>query len=326
MVLASRRYWAVQRAGGAPRRRETLGLVLNKLSAHGFGRETVRSEPIGASTCPWPRRGTARRTFYPTIAGQNVLSSAPANDRALRRSLARNNEAHQFVIATRRAPRARRSVSRARHFAEDLRRSSRSQNRGLLDGVTRRSSAKVVESALKARKHRPCSCSICGPARIERKSHAGDVFLYASTIGENRARTGADAPERGRAGRSIIENHVSDLCTGSEAAKSCPPYAPCVMQPSARAFTRSNARSAGLRAARSAAVPTSSRARSRTSSCMRPRTRSIMRAPRSATCSPRRSRAFITSRRNDELLRANGHGLAARIHEPSISAKPRKLA
>jgi glutamyl-tRNA reductase len=123
----------------------------------------------------------------------------------------------------------------------------------------------LVESALKARKHRPMLMfDLAVPRDIEAEVGAlDDVFLYTVDDLGKIAREGLDIRENAVAQAKSSSRITSpNSCIGSGAAKPFPRYVPCATPPSARVATSSSVRSGDWRAAKThSACSTSYRAR-----------------------------------------------------------------
>jgi glutamyl-tRNA reductase len=200
----------------------TLGLVLNKLFQRTFSvAKTVRSETeIGASTVSMAAAAVQLAgRIYPTISGQNVLFIGAGEMIEL---CAAHFAAHQPKHLTF----ANRTEARGQQLADRFSGRMISLNDvpaqlALHDVVVTSTSAPLpligkglVESALKARKHRPMLMfDLAVPRDIEAEvSTLGDVFLYTVDDLGKIARDGLDVRQNAVAqAEVIIENHVTDF-------------------------------------------------------------------------------------------------------------------
>ena len=200
----------------------TLGLVLNKLFQKTFSvAKTVRSETdIGASTVSMASAAVqlAERIF-PSIAGQNVLFVGAGEMIEL-------CAAHFAAQHPRHLTFANRTEARAQHLAERFLGRVISLNdlpaQLAMQDIVVCSTASplpligkgLVESALKARKHRPMLMfDLAVPRDIEAEvGTLNDVFLYTVDDLGKIAREGLVVRQNAVAqAEVIIENHVSDF-------------------------------------------------------------------------------------------------------------------
>jgi glutamyl-tRNA reductase len=200
----------------------TLGLVLNKLFQRTFSvAKTVRTETdIGASTVSMASAAVRlAERIYPAISGQSVLFVGAGEMIEL-------CAAHFAARHPRQVTFANRNESRAQQLAErflgrviplnDL-----PAQLAFHDIVVCSTAAPLpligkglVESALKARKHRPMlMVDLAVPRDIEPEvGTLDDVFLYTVDDLGKIARAGVDVRENAVAqAEVIIENHVTDF-------------------------------------------------------------------------------------------------------------------
>ena len=200
----------------------TLGLVLNKLFQHTFSvAKTVRSETeIGASTVSMASAAVRlAERIYPSIAGQNVLFVGAGEMIEL-------CAAHFAAHHPRHLTFANRTEARGQHLAERFLGRAISLNdvpaQLPLHDIVVSSTAStlpligkgLVESALKARKHRPMLMfDLAVPRDIEAEvADLDDVFLYSIDELGRIAREGLDVRQSAVAqAEVIIENHVIDF-------------------------------------------------------------------------------------------------------------------
>ncbi len=200
----------------------TLGLVLHKLFQRSFSvAKTVRTETeIGASTVSMASAAVRlAERIYPSIAGQNVLFVGAGEMIEL-------CAAHFAAHHPRGLTFANRSEGRALELSERLRGRVISLNdlpaQLALHDIVVCSTASplpligkgLVESALKARKHRPMLVfDLAVPRDVEGEvASLDDVFLYSVDDLGKIAREGMDIRENAVAqAEVIIENHVTDF-------------------------------------------------------------------------------------------------------------------
>ena len=200
----------------------TLGLVLNKLFQRTFSvAKTVRSETeIGASTVSMASAAVQlAERIYPTIAGQNVLFVGAGEMIEL-------CAAHFAAQHPKHITFANRTEARAQQLAERFLGRVISLNdlpaQLALHDIVVCSTASplpligkgLVESALKARKHRPLLMfDLAVPRDIEAEvGTLGDVFLYSVDDLGKIAREGLQMRQNAVAqAEVIIENHVIDF-------------------------------------------------------------------------------------------------------------------
>jgi glutamyl-tRNA reductase len=200
----------------------TLGLVLNKLFQRTFSvAKTVRSETeIGASTVSMASAAVKlAERIYPTIAGQNVLFVGAGEMIEL-------CAAHFAAQHPKRLTFANRTEARAQQLAERF--SGRVISLNDLSGelamhdIVVSSTASplpligkgLVESALKARKHRPMLMfDLAVPRDIEAEvASLHDVFLYTVDDLGKMAREGLDIRQNAVAqAEVIIDDHVTEF-------------------------------------------------------------------------------------------------------------------
>ena len=200
----------------------TLGLVLNKLFQRTFSvAKTVRTETeIGASTVSMASAAVQlAERIYPSIAQQNVLFVGAGEMIEL-------CAAHFAAQHPRHITFANRTEARAQQLADRFLGRVISLNDlpaqlALHDIVVCSTASQlpligkgVVESALKARKHRPMLMfDLAVPRDIEAEvAELDDVFLYSVDDLGKIAREGLDLRRSAVAqAEVIIENHVSDF-------------------------------------------------------------------------------------------------------------------
>jgi glutamyl-tRNA reductase len=200
----------------------TLGLVLNKLFQRTFSvAKSVRTETeIGASTVSMASAAVRlAERIYPTIAGQNVLFVGAGEMIEL-------CAAHFAAQHPRHLTFANRTEARAQHLAERFIGRVISLNdlpaQLAMHDIVVCSTASplpligkgLVESALKARKHRPMLMfDLAVPRDIEAEvGELDDAFLYTVDDLGKIAREGRDVRQNAVAqAEVIIENHVTDF-------------------------------------------------------------------------------------------------------------------
>jgi glutamyl-tRNA reductase len=200
----------------------TLGLVLNKLFQRTFSvAKTVRSETeIGASTVSMASAAVQlAERIYPTIAGQNVLFVGAGEMIEL-------CAAHFAAQHPKHITFANRTEARAQQLADRFLGRVISLNdlpaQLALNDIIVCSTASplpligkgLVESALKARKHRPMLMfDLAVPRDIEAEvGSLADVFLYSVDDLGKIAREGLQVRQNAVAqAEVIIENHVTDF-------------------------------------------------------------------------------------------------------------------
>jgi glutamyl-tRNA reductase len=200
----------------------TLGLVLNKLFQRTFSvAKTVRSETeIGASTVSMASAAVKlAERIYPTIAGQNVLFVGAGEMIEL-------CAAHFAAQHPKRLTFANRTEARAQQLAERfvgrvISLNDLSVELAMHDIVVCSTASPLpligkglVESALKARKHRPMLMfDLAVPRDIEAEvASLHDVFLYTVDDLGKMAREGLDMRLSAVAqAEVIIDNHVTDF-------------------------------------------------------------------------------------------------------------------
>ncbi|HEV7801583.1 MAG TPA: glutamyl-tRNA reductase [Burkholderiales bacterium] len=200
----------------------TLGLVLNKLFQRTFSvAKTVRTETdIGASTVSMASAAVhLAERIYPTIAGQNILFVGAGEMIEL-------CAAHFAAQHPKHLTFANRTEARAQQLAERFIGRVISLNdlpaQLAMHDIIVCSTASplpligkgLVESALKARKHRPMLMfDLAVPRDIESEVGAlDDVFLYSVDDLGKIAREGLDVRQNAVAqAEVIIENHVTDF-------------------------------------------------------------------------------------------------------------------
>ncbi|HEV7393308.1 MAG TPA: glutamyl-tRNA reductase [Burkholderiales bacterium] len=200
----------------------TLGLVLNKLFQRTFSvAKTVRTETeIGASTVSMAAAAVQlAERIYPTIAGQNVLFIGAGEMIELCAAHFAAHHPKHLTFANRTEARGRQLAGRFMGRVISL--NDLPAQLALHDVVITSTSAPLpligkglVESALKARKHRPMLMfDLAVPRDIEAEvSSLGDVFLYTVDDLGKIAREGLDVRQNAVVqAEVIIENHVTDF-------------------------------------------------------------------------------------------------------------------
>ena len=200
----------------------TLGLVLNKLFQRTFSvAKTVRTETeIGASTVSMASAAVQlAERIYPTIAGQNVLFVGAGEMIELCAAHFAAQHPKHITFANRTEGRAQQLADRfigrvislndlpAQLALHDILVCSTASQLPLIGKG-------LVESALKARKHRPMLMfDLAVPRDIEAEvGTLDDVFLYTVDDLGKIAREGLDVRQNAVAqAEVIIENHVSDF-------------------------------------------------------------------------------------------------------------------
>jgi glutamyl-tRNA reductase len=200
----------------------TLGLILNKLFQRTFTvAKAVRSETdIGASTVSMASAAVKlAERIYPTIAGQSVLFVGAGEMIELCAAHFAAQHPRHLSFANRTEPRAQQLADRytgrviplndlGAHLAQhDIVVCSTASPLPLIGKG-------LVESALKARKHRPMLMfDLAVPRDIEAEvATLGDVFLYTVDDLGKLAREGLDLRQNAVAqAEVIIENHVTDF-------------------------------------------------------------------------------------------------------------------
>jgi glutamyl-tRNA reductase len=200
----------------------TLGLVLNKLFQRTFSvAKSVRSETeIGASTVSMASAAVKlAERIYPSIAGQSVLFVGAGEMVELCASHFAAQHPKQLTFANRTEARA--DPLAARFAGRVISLNDLPAQLALHDIVVCSTASPlpligkgVVESALKARKHRPMLMfDLAVPRDIEAEvGDLHDVFLYTVDDLGKIAREGLDVRQNAVAqAEVIIENHVSDF-------------------------------------------------------------------------------------------------------------------
>ena len=200
----------------------TLGLVLNKLFQRTFSvAKTVRTETdIGASTVSMASAAVQlAERIYPTIAGQNVLFVGAGEMIELCAAHFAAQHPKHMTFANRTEARAQQLAERFMGHVISL--NDLAPQLALHDIVVCSTASPlpvigkgVVESALKARKHRPMLMfDLAVPRDIEPEVAAlDDVFLYAVDDLGKIAREGLQVRQNAVAqAEVIIENHVIDF-------------------------------------------------------------------------------------------------------------------
>jgi glutamyl-tRNA reductase len=200
----------------------TLGLVLNKLFQRTFSvAKTVRSETeIGASTVSMAAAAIQlAQRIYPTIAGQNVLLVGAGEMIELCAAHFAAHHPKHLTFANRTQTRGEQLAQRFLGRAISL--NDVPAQLALHDIVVSSTAAPLpvigkglVESALKARKHRPMLMfDLAVPRDIESEvGTLGDVFLYTVDDLGKIAREGLDIRQNAVAqAEVIIENHVTEF-------------------------------------------------------------------------------------------------------------------
>jgi glutamyl-tRNA reductase len=200
----------------------TLGLVLNKLFQRTFSvAKTVRSETdIGASTVSMASAAVQlAQRIYPTISGQNVLFIGAGDMVELCAAHFAAHHPKHLTFANRNEARAEHLAER--HMGRFISLNDLPAHLALNDIVVSSTAAPLpligkglIESALKARKHRPMLMfDLAVPRDIETEvSTLDDVFLYTVDDLGKIARDGLDVRQNAVAqAEVIIENHVTDF-------------------------------------------------------------------------------------------------------------------
>jgi glutamyl-tRNA reductase len=200
----------------------TLGTVLNKLFQRTFSvAKTVRSETeIGASTVSMASAAVRlAERIYPTIAGQNVLFVGAGEMIELCAAHFAAQHPKHITFANRTEARAQQLADR--FLGRVIALNDLPAQLALHDIVVCSTASPLplvgkglVESALKARKHRPMLMfDLAVPRDIEAEVGAlDDVFLYTVDDLGKIAREGRDSRQNAVAqAEVIIENHVSDF-------------------------------------------------------------------------------------------------------------------
>ena len=200
----------------------TLGLVLNKLFQRTFSvAKTVRTETdIGASTVSMASAAVKlAERIYPTIAGQNVLFVGAGEMIELCAAHFAAQHPKHITFANRTEARAQQLADRFMGRVISL--NDLHAQLAMQDIVVCSTASPlpligkgVVESALKARKHRPMLMfDLAVPRDIEAEVGAlRDIFLYTVDDLGKMAREGVDLRHNAVAqAEVIIENHVSEF-------------------------------------------------------------------------------------------------------------------
>lgn len=200
----------------------TLGLVLNKLFQRTFSvAKTVRTETdIGASTVSMASAAVQlAERIYPTISGQSVLFVGAGEMIELCAAHFAAQHPKHLVFANRNEARAQQLADRFLGRVISL--NDLPAQLALHDIVVCSTAAPLpiigkglVESALKARKHRPMlMVDLAVPRDIESEvSTLDDVFLYTVDDLGKIAREGLDVRSNAVAhAEVIIENHVTEF-------------------------------------------------------------------------------------------------------------------
>lgn len=200
----------------------TLGLVLNKLFQRTFSvAKTVRTETeIGASTVSMASAAVQlAERIYPAIAGQNIMFVGAGEMIELCAAHFAAQHPKHMTFANRTEERALRLADRFLGRVISL--NDLSGQLALHDIVVCSTGAPLpligkglVESALKARKHRPMLMfDLAVPRDIEAEVESlQDVFLYTVDDLGKIAREGLDVRQNAVAqAEVIIENHVTDF-------------------------------------------------------------------------------------------------------------------
>jgi len=209
---------AVKRAAAAG----TLGLVLNKLFQRTFSvAKTVRTETeIGASTVSMAAAAVQlAERIYPAIAGQNVVFVGAGEMIELCAAHFAAQHPKHMTFANRTEARAQQLAER--FLGRVIALNDLPAQLALHDIVVCSTAAALpligkglVESALKARKHRPMLMfDLAVPRDIEAEvATLQDVFLYTVDDLGKIAREGLDVRQNAVAqAEVIIENHVTDF-------------------------------------------------------------------------------------------------------------------
>jgi glutamyl-tRNA reductase len=200
----------------------TLGLVLNKLFQRTFAvAKSVRTETdIGASTVSMASAAVQlAERIYPTIAGLNVLFVGAGEMIELTAAHFAAQHPKHMTFANRTEARAAELASR--FVGRTISLNDLPPELALHDIVVCSTASQlplvgkgVVESALKARKHRPMLMfDLAVPRDIEAEvDELQDVFLYTVDDLGKIARAGLDIRQSAVAqAEVIIENHVTDF-------------------------------------------------------------------------------------------------------------------
>jgi glutamyl-tRNA reductase len=200
----------------------TLGLVLNKLFQRTFTvAKAVRSETdIGASTVSMASAAVKlAERIYPTIAGQNVLFVGAGEMIELCAAHFAAQHPKHMTFANRTEARAQQLADRFMGRVIPL--NDLGAHLAHHDIVVCSTAAPLpligkglVESALKARKHRPMLMfDLAVPRDVEAEvGTLGDVFLYTVDDLGKLAREGLDVRQNAVAqAEVIIENHVTEF-------------------------------------------------------------------------------------------------------------------
>jgi len=200
----------------------TLGLVLNKLFQRTFSvAKSVRSETeIGASTVSMASAAVQlAERIYPSIEGQNVIFVGAGEMIELCAAHFAAHHPKNVTFANRTEARARQLADR--FLGRVLPLNDLPAHLALNDIVVCSTAAPLpligkglVESALKARKHRPMLMfDLAVPRDIEAEvGTLDDVFLYTVDDLGKIAREGLDVRQNAVAqAEVIIENHVTDF-------------------------------------------------------------------------------------------------------------------
>jgi glutamyl-tRNA reductase len=200
----------------------TLGLVLNKLFQRTFSvAKTVRTETeIGASTVSMASAAVQlAERIYPTIAGQNVLFVGAGEMIELCTAHFAAQHPRQLSFANRTEARAQQLAERFNGRVIPL--NDLPTQLAMHDIIVCSTASPLplvgkglVESALKARKHRPMLMfDLAVPRDIEAEvGELDDVFLYTVDDLGKIAREGLDVRQNAVAqAEVIIENHVTDF-------------------------------------------------------------------------------------------------------------------
>ena len=200
----------------------TLGLVLNKLFQRTFSvAKTVRAETdIGASTVSMASAAVQlAERIYPTIAGQNVLFIGAGEMIELCAAHFAAQHPKHLTFANRTQARGQQLAER--HLGRVISLNDLPAQLALQDIIVCSTASPLpligkglVESALKARKHRPMLMfDLAVPRDIEAEvGTLDDVFLYTVDDLGKIAREGLDVRQNAVAqAEVIIENHVTDF-------------------------------------------------------------------------------------------------------------------
>jgi len=200
----------------------TLGLVLNKLFQRTFAvAKTVRTETeIGASTVSMASAAVQlAERIYPTIAGQNVLFVGAGEMIELCAAHFAAQHPKHITFANRTESRAQQLA--VRYLARVISLNDLPAQLALNDIIVCSTASPLpligkglVESALKARKHRPMLMfDLAVPRDIEAEVETlDDVFLYTVDDLGKIAREGLNVRQNAVAqAEVIIENQVSDF-------------------------------------------------------------------------------------------------------------------